>query len=290
MGKHHHSRREFFGLAGAVGITGALGLPPLARGLQGREADLVVFNAKVYTVDLLAPKAEAFAVEAGRFAAVGTTEDMKAFIGKRTQTFDAKQMTVVPGFIDCHNHAPGSVLLYEVLVGNPYVVEFVTIASVIDKLRVKARDTRAGTWVEGYFFDDTKVKDDRELNVHDLDEVSKDHPVAVHHRGGHTSFYNSKALALAGVHKDTANPPGGTFDRDASGELNGRVTDRARSVFNKVGERPIFTAEQKAQRDRDGLAYISKQFVRYGLTSVHHEAGDLSPYSRFGLGESFCIA
>jgi len=73
------------GLAGAVGITGALGLPPLARGLQGREADLVVFNAKVYTVDLRAPNAETFAVEAGRFAAVGTTEDMKAFIGKRTQ-------------------------------------------------------------------------------------------------------------------------------------------------------------------------------------------------------------
>jgi predicted amidohydrolase YtcJ len=54
------------------------------------------------------------------------------------------------------------------------------------------------------------------------------------------------------------------------------VTDRARDVFNKIGKRPTFTAEEKAQRDRDGLAYISKQFVRYGLTSVHHESGDLS--------------
>ncbi len=98
----------------------------------------------------------------------------------------------------------------------------------------------------------------------------------MHHRGGHTPFYNSKALELAGVHKDTPNPPGGTFDRDASGELSGRVTDRARSVFSKVGERRTFTADQKAQRDRDGLAYISKQFVRYGLTSVHHEGGNLS--------------
>ena len=276
MRKHSHSRREFMGLAGAVGITSALGRPRPAGDLQGRDADLVVFNAKVYTVDSRGPKAEAFAVKAGHFAAVGTTEDMKTFIGKGTQTLDAKRMTVVPGFIDCHNHAPGNVLLYEVLVGNPYVVEFVTIASIVDKLRAKARETPAGTWVEGYFFDDTKVKDNRELNVHDLDQVSKDHPVAVHHRGGHTSFYNSKTLELAGVHKDTPNPPGGTFDRDASGELNGRVTDRARSVFNKVGERPAFTAEQKAQRNRNGLAYISKQFVRYGLTSVHHEGGDLS--------------
>ena len=68
---------------------------------------------------------------------------------------------------------------------------------------------------------------------------------------------------------------GGTFDRDANGELNGRVTDRATAALNRVGKRPTFTAEQMQQRNRDGLAYISKQFVRYGLTSVHHEGGDL---------------
>jgi predicted amidohydrolase YtcJ len=105
--------------------------------------------------------------------------------------------------------------------------------------------------------------------------VSKDHPVAVHHRGGHTSFYNSKALELADINKKTPNPPGGTFDRDANGELNGRVTDRAKNVFNKAGKRRTFNAEQTLQRDRDGLAYISKQFVRYGVTSVHHENGNL---------------
>ena len=88
-------------------------------------------------------------------------------------------MTVVPGFTDCHNHAGGEVLLYEVLVGNPFEVEFVTIDSIIDKLRAKARQTPPGTWVEGYFFDDTKVKDKRQLNVHDLDEVSLEHPVVV---------------------------------------------------------------------------------------------------------------
>lgn len=278
-----HSRREFVGRAG-IGIAGLFGGPWLdvpaaaaaqSADLNARDADLVVFNAKVYTVDSLQPKAEAFAVKAGRFVAVGSSEDIKALIGKRTETFDAKQMTVLPGFIDTHNHAPGNVLLYEALVGNPYVVEFVTIASIIDKLRAKARETPAGTWVDGYFFDDTKVKDNRQLNVHDLDHVSTDHPVAVHHRGGHTSFYNSKALELAGVHRDTPNPPGGTFDRDLNGELNGRVTDRARSAFNKVGQRATFTESQKTQRNRDGLAYISKQFVRYGLTSVHHEGGDL---------------
>jgi predicted amidohydrolase YtcJ len=152
----------------------------------------------------------------------------------------------------------------------------VTISSIVDKLRARAHETPPGLWVEGYFFDDTKVKDNRALNVHDLDQVSKDHPVAVHHRGGHTSYYNSKALAMAGINKNTPNPPGGTFDRDADGELNGRVTDRARNALNRIGKRPTFTEEQQMQRDRDGLAYISKQFVRYGVTSVHHEGDNLA--------------
>lgn len=284
MPKDRRSRREFLGLTG-VGVAGIVGGQCFGGAASAeapdtdsarRDADLVVFNAKVYTVDQRSPKAEAFAVKDNRFVAIGNTDEMKGFVGKRTQELDAKQMTIVPGFIDCHNHAPGNVLLYEVIVGNPYVVEFVTIASIIDKLRAKAQQTPAGFWVDGFFFDDTKVKDNRALNVHDLDQVSKDHPVVVHHRGGHTSYYNTKALQSAGISKDTPNPPGGTFDRDANGELNGRVTDRARNVFNKVGQRPTFNAEQQMQRDRDGLAYISKQFVRYGLTSVHHEGGNLA--------------
>jgi predicted amidohydrolase YtcJ len=276
MMNQRYRRREFLNLTGA-GIAAVAGAarPRTAMAAEGNSADLVVFNAKVYTVDPRAPRAEAFAVKAGRFIAVGTTAEMKALAGKGTQTFDAKQMTIVPGFIDCHNHAPGEVLLYEALVGNPYVVEFVTIDSIVEKLRSKAAQTPPGTWVEGYFFDDTKVKDNRLLNLHDLDKVSKDHPVVVHHRGGHTSFYNSKALEMADINKNTPNPPGGTYDRDANGELNGRVTDRARAPFNRAGTRPAYTAEQALQRNREGLAFISKQFVRYGVTSVHHEGGDL---------------
>ena len=61
-------------------------------------------------------------------------------------------------------------------------------------MRQRARATPAGFWVEGYFFDDTKVQDRRTLNIDDLDHVSSDHPVAVRHRGGHTMFFNSKAF------------------------------------------------------------------------------------------------
>jgi len=234
-------------------------------------ADAVILNARVYTVEPAAGRAEAFAIKAGRFIAVGSNAQVRALVGKPTQVFDAQQMTVVPGFIDCHNHAVGIELLYGTSVGNPFEVEFVTIAGIIEKLRAKARTTAPGYWVEGFFFDDTKVKDGKLLNVHDLDQVSRDLPVAVHHRGGHTGFYNSKALELAGVTRDTPNPAGGTFDRDADGNLTGRVTDRATAVFDKVGLRPTYSSAEQAARQRAAMAYISQQFVRYGLTSVHHE-------------------
>jgi predicted amidohydrolase YtcJ len=273
-------RREFIrltgaGVAGAVGAQWLGGAPAAAQAVDARDADLVVFNARVFTMEARTPRTEAFAVKNGRFVAVGATADIKGLIAKNTRQFDAKQMTIVPGFIDCHNHAPGTTLLYDVLVGNPFEVEFVAISSIVEKLRARAQKTPPGTWVEGQFFDDTKVEDKRMLDVHDLDKVSKDHPVVVHHRGGHTSFYNSKAFELAGVTKNTQNPPGGTFDRDEHGELNGRVTDLARVVLEKAGAREIFTSAQIAQRSRDGLGHISKEFVRYGLTSVHHEGGDL---------------
>ena len=279
-------RRQFINAAGAS-VAAIAGAPELVAQVQAAQAapqaatsggtspDLIVVNAKVYTMDPRAPRAEAFAVSAGRFVAVGSTSDIRNLAGKNSQTFDAKGMTVVPGFIDCHNHAGGETLLNEVLVGNPFEVEFVSIRSIIGKLRDRAQNTPAGQWVEGFFFDDTKLSDKRALNVHDLDEVSSEQPVIVRHRGGHTYFYNSKAFQMAGITKDTPNPMGGTYDKDASGNLNGRVTDLASAPFNKVGARRTYTPAEMETRARDGVAHISKQFARYGLTSVHHEGGNL---------------
>ena len=278
---HHRSRREFMGLTAGT-VAAAFGSPWFSRtvaavaGAEAGDADLIVINANVYTVDSRLQKAAAFAVKNSRFIAVGSNDEIKGLAGKDTRTIDARQMTVVPGFTDCHNHAGGDVLLYEVLVGNPFEVEFVTIASIVEKLRDKARKTPPGTWVEGYFFDDTKVKDKRPLSVHDLDQVSRDHPVVVRHRGGHTTYYNTAALTMAGVTKETKNPAGGTYERDEKGELTGRVTDTAAAVFQKVGKRLELTPAERERRGRDGIAHISKQFVRYGLTSVHHQGGNLA--------------
>lgn len=268
------NRRELLALTGA-----GLAAPALFAQQQASTStaapDLVVVNGRVITVDPRQPRAEAFAIKGGRFLAAGSNADIRNLIRQGTPAWDAKGATIVPGFIDTHNHAPGATLLYEVLVGNPFEVEFVTIDSIIRKLRDRAAQTPAGYWVEGYFFDDTKVKDGRQLTIRDLDQVSKDHPVAVHHRGGHTSYYNSKAFELADVNNQTPNPAGGTFDKDSSGALNGRATDGATRVFSRAGKRQVIPPDDRFAREVAGIAHISKMFARYGVTTVHHEGGSL---------------
>lgn len=118
-----YNRRDFLHLVG-LGVAGVAG-PAWLSGLaqdpdKPLDADLVVFNARVHTVDTRMPQAQAFAVKGGRFLAVGSDRDIKGLTGKKTQTYNAQQKTVVPGFIDTHNHGEGEVLVYGVLVGNPY--------------------------------------------------------------------------------------------------------------------------------------------------------------------------
>ena len=266
------SRRRF--------VTAALASPLWAgwaarAAAHDRDADSILWGGRLITMDDSQPTATAMAIKGNRIMAVGGN-DIRSLAGKGTRLVDLKGACVVPGFIDCHNHPIGEVLLYETLVGNPFEVEFVTIASIIGKLRARAAQTPPGYWVDGYFHDDTKLKDGRQLSVDDLDQVSRDHPVMVRHRGGHTVFVNSVALARAGITRETPNPPGGTFDRLPDGRLSGRVTDNAIDVLARAGQRPVIDAAEKAKRARAGMAHISAAFSRYGLTSVHHQGGDMA--------------
>lgn len=269
MFKRSSSRRDFLSASG-MGMAGiaATSSERAFAVLGSQSPDLIVYNATVYTVDPQLPIAQAFGVKNGRFILVGSNDEVRSIAGSGTQMLDAGGATIVPGFNDAHIHADGETLLYQVLVGNPFEVEFVTIDSIIQKLRARAQQTAPGYWVSGYFYDDTKVKEGRLITRQDLDKVSTEHPVVVRHRGGHTSFYNSKAFELAGVTDGSPNPPGGEFFHDASGALSGRVAERANAVLTKVGKRETFTPAKAAERAKAGAAHFSKQLVRYGVTSV----------------------
>jgi predicted amidohydrolase YtcJ len=260
------SRSEFLGLSGL--LAGAA-LPPYEGGWHSQttapalaiDPDLIVINARVYTVDDRLPKAEGFAVKDGRFVAVGSTSDVRNLAARRTEVVDAQQMTILPGFIDTHCHPSGINELYEV---NANVR---TVKELQQALRKKAAETPPGLWVSGHMFDDTKL--DVTLHRKHLDEVTREHPLVVNHRGGHTSWYNSKALELAGITRQTPDPEHGRFFRDEAGELTGRAAEEARSVLDRVGRREQFTPEQSRERAKNGMVHISSLLTAAGLTSVH---------------------
>jgi predicted amidohydrolase YtcJ len=266
-----YTRGEFLGfgavLAGAFTLGRIPGLRPSAFAQQlptppgGAEPDLIIVNGLVYTSDPAQPRAEAFAVKDGRFVAVGSTGDIRNLATRRTQVLDAQRMTVTPGFIDAHCHPSGVQELYGVN------TNLRTVREIQAAIRRKAESAPPEVWVTGFMFDDTKL--DRPLTRKDLDEATRDHPVSVAHRGGHTTFYNSKAFELAGITAATPDPPDGRFFRE-NGDLTGRVAENARNVFSAVGKRETFTPEQQRERARNGMRHMSELFNAAGLTSVHN--------------------
>jgi predicted amidohydrolase YtcJ len=257
-----YTRGEFLGLAGLAAGAVATGVRAGAAAADdAREAELAVLNGRVFTVDEAQPRVEAFAVRGGRFMAVGSTADIRNLVTSRTTVIDAAGRTVTPGFIDAHSHPSGINELFGVN-GNVR-----TVRELQDALRRRAAAIPPDQWVTAFMFDDTKF--DVVLNRRQLDEVVSDHPVAVHHRGGHTSWYNSKALEMAHIDKNTPDPKGGQFLRDDRGELTGRVAELARDVFDKIGKQETFSEEEQRSRGLKGMAHMSRLFAAAGLTSVH---------------------
>jgi predicted amidohydrolase YtcJ len=273
---HKQTRRRFLqgtgALAGAVGFGAVSGRASAFSRAVSDGADLVVVNARVWTGDPFQPAAQAFAIKDGLFVAVGSNEQIREWSTSSTRVDDAKGLYIVPGMIDCHNHGSGQRILYRPVVGNPYTIEFFTVDRIVEILSEAAAKTPEGHWVAGAFFDDTKLENGAQLRKEDLDRVSTEHPVRVDHRGGHTSWYNSKAFELAGITRDSPDPEFGSFVRDEEGNLTGQVAEDANDLFEDIAP----DVELPPNAAVDGLAYISQKFAEFGLTTVHMSSPDIA--------------
>jgi hypothetical protein len=261
-----HSRREFLGQLGAFALSPAVFIERTAP-------ELILFNANIVTIDERHPRAEAVAIADGRFLAVGSNDKIRALAAGSTKKIDLGGKTVVPGFIDAHTHpaVAGRMHLRQV------DCDLRSIEAIKTAIRERASKTPAGEWVVGFKYDDTKTSDGRPLNLADLDAAAHEHPVYIAHRGGHTAYVNSLALQRASVTSDTPDPAGGRFDRDpASGRYNGRISERATEVFDKL------IPEANSRDDyRAGVKLISQMMSRAGITSAHDAYGshdDLRAY------------
>ena len=259
------SRRTFLT---SIGVAAAAPLSALQRDPPG----LVLHGGRLLTMNAAAPSAEAVAVTGERIVAVGTSRDLLALAGPRTVRIDLGGRTVVPGFIDAHSHpaSAGRRHLREV------DCDLRSIADIQAAIRARAAATPKGQWVLGFKYDDTKTKEGRPLTRADLDAAAPDHPVRIGHRGGHTAYVNSAALARAGIDERTPDPKGGKIDRDASGRPSGRLAETATDPIDTLTATPLTRDDYRA-----GVKLISTLLSRAGITSVHDAYGspdDLRAY------------
>lgn len=246
-------------------LLGAVAALPLNAPAATAPADLVVRGAVVHTVDAIRPRATAFAVTAGRFVAVGSDADIAPHIGPATRVLELRGKTIVPGFNDAHIH-PRPLFpddsRWAAVDASPARVK--TIDDLIAALRRKASVTPAGQLISGARYQETKLG--RHPTRADLDAASTAHPISISHSSGHQSVVNSRALALAGITRDTPDPAGGHIVKDERGEPTGRLQESAQRLLQGAA----ITREPRPP-EADVIAGLRARFAAYsarGITSI----------------------
>jgi predicted amidohydrolase YtcJ len=237
-----------------------LTFPVVASAQVVADADLVLLNGKVITVDANDTIAEAVAIKGDRIKAVGTTREIAAMAAPRARRIDLKGRTVTPGLIDTHMHLTGGAIreAFEINLSFPNAR---SMADVQRLVRERVSRAKKGEWIVGSGWDEGKLAEKRYIYASDLDPVSPDNPVILVHTMGHYSVVNSAALKLAGITRDTPDPPGGTIDRTPDGEPTGVLKERAREL---VQRETSYTPEQV----RDAVAATSKRASSECLTAI----------------------
>ena len=225
-------------------------------------ADLLVTNARVWTVDPGRPEAEAIAVIGERIVAVGSRAEIEAWRGAATQVIDAEGRRVLPGFNDSHVHFfDASAKLGQVKLKDARSPE-----DFARRIAEHARRLPKGEWVLGGTWDDQAFERPRLPTRADIDPLTPATPVFVDRYDGHMALANGVALKLAGVTRATPAPAGGEIVRDASGEPTGVLKDAAMSLVSRVVPPP--SPESRLRTLREGLRHAAS----LGVTSVQDMA------------------
>jgi len=189
---------------------------------------IAFLNGRVVTVNHNDQIAEAVLVTDKTITAVGTTDEIRASINDNTVVVDLAGRTLLPGFVDAHNH-----LTHQGAALGAVDFSFSNVNS-ISRLREVIEEavctTAPGKWIRGWGLNHEKFFDRREPTRFDIDDVSPDHPVCAVHVSGHNVLVNSQALRIADIDDDVLDPVGGRFSRNENGAVTGFVYDSAQQM------------------------------------------------------------
>jgi hypothetical protein len=230
------------------------------------EADLVLLNGKIITVDADFSAAQAVAVKGGRVQAVGSTEEIRRLAGKGTEVVDLKGKTVMPGLYDSHLHVVGTGTALQMI--NCRTPPMMGIENMKRAVAEKVEQSKPSEWIQGRGWDQAKLAEHRNPTRWDLDEVSPDNPVVLTRTCGHLLVANSAALKIAGITKKTKDPVGGRIVRDEKGEPTGMLEESPAMNLVRLHIPPVGIPETM-----NAIKTACRAFNEAGITSVI-DAGD----------------
>ena len=249
-------------VAGVVGIT-----PGFAAG----EADLVLRGGKVATVNDSGDMATAVAVRGHEIIAVGSDEEIESYMGDATEAIDLGGRLLIPGFIEGHGHFMGLGMAKLRL----DLTKAKTWDDIVAMVAEAAKEAEPGEWLLGRGWHQEKWSETPEPNVDgvplndSLSAVSPDNPVLLTHASGHAAFANDRALEVAGVTKDTPDPEGGIFVRDADGDATGLLRETAQRAVGRALDEALSAraAEQIEAEAREAVELAGEDALSKGVTS-----------------------
>ena len=252
-------RRNAGGLAAVCAVTAIVGFAGAPRAQTPPPADLVLINGRVLTVDATDSVAQAVAIAGGRIAAVGTTDQIRARVGPRTEVVDLHGRAVTPGLIDTHVHFSEASQLFSVDLTDASITK---VDDILQRVAARVATAKPGEWVSGSGWDEGKLTERRYVTAADLDKVAPNNPVWLEHTTGHYGVGNSYALKMAEVRAETRDPPAGTIDRDAQGRPTGVLKESAAGLVTRLV--PPYTREQQ----KLGIARLIQDFNKEGMTGA----------------------
>lgn len=229
----------------------------------------VIFRGHFITLDPSHPRVDAVAAAKGRIVALGSVAEVERLATPATRSVDIPGIAV-PGFTDAHAHLSSVGQQLERL-----DLRELTKEQILEKVRDATRNAAHGAWIEGGGWDQGFFHPAVFPSASDLDAVSGEHPVVLTRIDGHSSWINSKVLAMAEISAGTKDPPGGRIVREG-GRSTGILVDRAQDVLSRI--RPARAA--RADRERQVRAALA-QYARWGLTGVHDAGTDLDTIGIF---------